>query len=190
MKIVIMNGPPGSGKDEATNYIVTKYHTAFHFSFKRRLVDLTQALYGVSKWDWFNWYTREGKELPRAELGGKSCREALIFVSEKVVKPNFGSQYFGKQEANFISFALERDYDIAVSSDGGFQEEVYPLIDKFGKENIYVIQLHRDGCSYENDSRNYLPLYIANETYKINNVGTLQTLYHNIDTVMQEILHP
>jgi hypothetical protein len=154
-KIIIVNGPPDCGKDEAVSYLKRRYgvHT---FSFKTELKALTLKLYCVSEALWDSWYTRAGKELPRAELGGLSCRQALIRVSEEIVKPNFGESYFGKAEGTKLKALADAGELIAACSDGGFNAEIDPLIDLFGSDNIHILKIERPGRSYEGDSRNWI----------------------------------
>ena len=51
--------------------------------------------------------------------------------------------------------SLPQEGVIAVS-DGGFPEEIQPVIDHVGAENITIVRIHREGCDFSNDSRNYL----------------------------------
>lgn len=165
-KVIIHNGPPSSGKDVASTTI-TKYLNhqgvhARHEEFKGQLFRLTRAIYGIPVDVWDKWYTREGKELPREELGGLSCRGALIHVSEDVIKPNFGKKYFGE-------FAAKYDADVVSFSDGGFVDEIYPLIEKYGRENVLVVRIHREGYTFEGDSRSYLPDGVVEHMIDITN---------------------
>lgn len=188
MKIIIFNAPPGAGKDEAINYL-KKNGTIFSFSFKSRLKAITLAIYNIPEKVWDAWYTREGKELRRPELMGKSQREALIHTSETVIKPVFGSRYFGQAEArNIIQNATEKYY-IAACSDGGFNEEVRPLIDEFGAENVFIVRIHRDGCTFEGDSRNWIDIEeIPNENYiHVYNDDSFEHFYNQLDEVINYV---
>ena len=190
MKILIFNAPPGAGKDQCVQFAQEIIPDSLHFSFKRKLVELTQSIYNIPKSTWDSWYTREGKEIVRKELQGLSCRQALIRVSEEVIKPAFGKDYFGRQEADSLASALPKDYKIAVCSDGGFSEETKPLIDKFGIENMNVVYIFRDGCSFSNDSRSYLPnsLFLKKNTFAIDNNGSLDDLKAKVKKIIIQIV--
>jgi hypothetical protein len=95
---------------------------------------------------------RDEKEIPRDQLGGRSPRQALIYVSEEVVKPAFGQDYFGRYAAQRLTPGA-----LHIFSDGGFIKEIQPVIDAVGPENLLLVQLHRDGFSFEGDSRRYIP---------------------------------
>lgn len=197
--IIICNGPPGSGKDEAASYF--KKHGFRHISFKHVLFKETIEYFGVPH-DWFmrDYNDRKIKERPEKALGGLSRRKALIHVSEEVIKPVEGLDFFGRAVANEI----EDDKDYAIS-DGGFIEELTPIINKIGTGNIVLVQLTRDGCDYSTDSRRYfdgnlikeyvlnhqtpikkqhvLPHKFAISTYRIHNNGAIED-FHG---VLQEI---
>jgi hypothetical protein len=149
--IIIFNGPPGSGKDEACAFISSNYGFK-SASFKEQLFIETAKYFGVSI-DWFmsDYDNRTIKETKVPELGNLSRREALIHVSEVVIKPKYGNAYFGTVAAEQINSVSDYCF-----SDGGFVDEIYPLINTIGVDNICIVQLYRDGCSYSNDSRSYV----------------------------------
>ena len=150
--VFILNGPILSGKDAIVDKIIQDgMIKASKGSFKTHLVKLVCTIYGVTKDWWDDNYTREGKEIPRPELNGLSMRQAQIFVSETVIKPNLGRDYFGLMEGKRIS---DIDDNIILFSDGGFYEEVNALEPHF---DVHVIRLHRHGYRYgSNDSRSYI----------------------------------
>ena len=147
--IILFNGPPGAGKDCAANYF--KKLDFKHLSFKYQLYKETIKYFNVDE-HWFmeGYNNRVTKELPSTLLGNMSRREAMIYVSEKVIKPRKGLDYFGKLVAEEID--LEKDY---VISDGGFIDELVPVLEKVGTENFILVQLTREGCDFSSDSRRY-----------------------------------
>ena len=200
--IIIFNGPPGSGKDEAANY--SKQFGFKHVSFKRVLFEKTCEQFGVDyKWFMQGYEDRKQKEQPSEKLRGFSRRQAMIYTSENVLKPKYGKDYFGVQVANEIS--NKKDYCI---SDGGFEEELRPIINKIGTENIRIVQLGRNGSSYENDSRRYfngnidtefvikvksefkleyiLPTKFPIKIYRIHNNGDLSDFYKVLQQIIQK----
>ena len=148
---VIFNGPPGSGKDEACHFLKTNYGFK-HLQMKDKLFIDTADYYGVSL-EWFmNGYDdRTLKEFPRDELGGVSKRQALIHVSESVMKPKHGKDYYGRKTAEKMDQVSSYCF-----SDGGFVDEILPVINTIGQENVCIVQLYRTGCSFSSDSRNYI----------------------------------
>jgi len=201
--IILFNGPPLSGKDAAADYF-KKQKGWKHLSFKYQLYKETAKYFGV-KYEWFmeRYDDRSVKEVPHMDLGHMSCREAMIYVSEKVIKPKRGLDYFGLQVANEID--LKRNYAI---SDGGFVDELIPVINRVGSNNFVLVQLTREGCDYSTDSRRYfdgnviqeftnekqtainkkyvLPHKFEVDTYRIHNNGNLKDLHNVLEAIYQK----
>ena len=197
--IIIFNGPPAAGKDEATVQFTSRgFH---HLSFKEVLIEETVKFFGTTM-EWFmkDYDNRAMKEKAAVELKGLSRREALIHVSEDVIKPKFGKDFFGVKVAEKID--PDKNYAI---SDGGFSEEIIPIMEKIEPSEIILVQLLRDGCSYSGDSRKYfngdvfkeyvigsttpihqedllpekLPLY----TFRIHNNGSLYEFHQSLTEI-------
>lgn len=154
--IFILNGPPGTGKDEACSYLETLGYT--HLSFKYELFKETFKQFNVSK-EWFmpGYNDRSIKE-KYDEVLGMSRRDAMIYTSEVIIKPRYGNDYFGKSVANQLKHG-----GFYCCSDGGFVEEILPIINKLGKENVIILQLTREGCDFSSDSRRYFDGNITEE---------------------------
>ena len=197
--IVIFNGPPGSGKDEATSYFCDRGFR--HLSFKHVLYEETCKYFKVTKaWFMDGYHDRAVKEKSVDALKGMSRRSAMIHVSENVIKPKYGPAYFGEQVANQID--ADKNYAI---SDGGFVEELRPIINKVGEQNIILVQIAREGCCYSTDSRRYfngdlryeyisesnagfddqyvLPERFNIVTFRIYNNGSLEAFHQNLSDV-------
>ena len=189
-KIIVMNGPPDCGKDEAISFLKRQFGV-HPFSFKTELFKLTQTLFCVTEAQWNSWYTREGKELPRPELGGKSCRQALIYVSEMVVKPSFGKDWFGKVEAHKLQL-LASEGLIAACSDGGFNSEIEPLVEAFGASNVHIVRIYREGRTFAGDSRSWIDTKSVPFTnyWGVENNGGLNEYWNELYWVYHEIVTP
>lgn len=150
-KILLLNSPPDSGKDLAATCI-KELTGAKHCEFKSTLFSVAKGVTGLSHEEFFTIYNdRDKKEQPQPEFFGLSPREMMIWISEDVCKPKFGNLFFGKAAANQID--IEKG---SVFSDSGFPDEVFPIADKYGAENIYVVRFNRHGSGFGNDSRDYL----------------------------------
>lgn len=187
-KIFIFNSPPNSGKDVVAHHISKTFGFEV-LSFKERLIEITQAVYGVSKLEWDLLYTREGKETPHWKLRNSrkgvwmSPRQALIYISEEVIKPRYGKDYFGVALSNKIE---DSDCSVFLIPDGGFVEEVKPLIEKFGKENITKVKVVRDGCTFEGDSRKDIDDSLFSNTLILNNNSNLDNLLWGAEEVFMK----
>lgn len=150
-KTILLNSPPDSGKD-ITATALKELTGVKHCEFKSTLFSVAKGITGLSHEDFFKIYNdREKKEEPQEEFFGMSPREMMIWISEDICKPKFGKLFFGKAAANQVNIETG-----SVFSDSGFPDEVFPIADKFGAENIYVVRFNRHGSSFGNDSRDYL----------------------------------
>jgi len=152
MKVILFNGPASSGKDHAADLIVDEYYMETkHRRFKDRLFEITSAVYGVPLEQLTGpLYERNMKEVPHDCFKGLSTRQALIKVSEDVIKPSLGHNYFGESLADSLDSELT-----VVSDSGGWLAELLPVVDRAGAENILVVRVSRPGYTFEGDSRNY-----------------------------------
>lgn len=187
-KVVILNGPPLSGKDEGCKYLVRVFG-GNHKEFKNALFKLTKAFFNIDDemWQWF--YTRVNKECPSESLiiNGKSYspRQALIHVSENVVKPLLGQDFFGNSLANDLEEGLN------FVSDGGFPSEIQPLVDNVGASNVLILRLFREGCSFDGDSRNYINYDQVSKGVTIEdlyNNGSLEQYFDNLESKIKDWL--
>lgn len=156
--IILLNGPKESGKDTLAR-LVNERADYVHMEFKARLYEIGAKMAGLPLGDYI-WLCvdRSAKEAPTPLLGGKSPREHLIWVSEGVIKPLCGEGYFGLHLADKVAFEIDMFGEGAVVSDSGFLEELIPIVglDESYHVNVHVVRLHKEGCSFAGDSRDYL----------------------------------
>lgn len=161
-KIIILNAPPGAGKDTIGRLIKEAMPEVTLKSMKESMFNIALAILGQRAYRAFieAYNDREQKEKPQLFLNGKTCREFMIWISEDIVKPQFGDQHFGNQ---FVESALNAGSTI-VCTDGGFASEVKPLI----KAGFYVdvFRLHRAGFTFQGDSRDWLNLGNYHHRYR------------------------
>lgn len=168
-KVILLNAPKLVGKDHAADYVIDRIDEqglddiGFKMMFKDPLYTITAAIYTVPREELIKDATdRTTKEVPMVKYRGKSPREALIHTSEEIIKPHFGKTFFGDASVKVIDKILENFVQDGVGqpffifSDSGFSEEAYPIIDYVGVDNVLIIRIHRDGHTFEGDSRRYL----------------------------------
>lgn len=104
-----------------------------------------------------------------------STREAMIYVSQFICKPTFGEEYFGE------AFAAEIGaQDFVIDDSCGFIEEINPVIEKVGADNVYVVQFTRDGIdTFEGDSRGWVN-HPDVKTIRLTNDGELEDFVDDI----------
>lgn len=165
-KAIIFNGPKGIGKDVSvsvfSDYLDGLAILNSEAAFKDRLIQITKAIYGVSDRSWAEMYTREQKEKPQLALGGLTPRQALIHISEDIIKPNYGSGYFGEAAASTAKKYFDLGDEVVLFSDGGFYDETVPLTRIC--DELLVVRIHPAGeaalsdmGTFVGDSRKYLP---------------------------------
>ena len=176
-KVILLNAPPSSGKDEAANFLWEHYF-ANHVQCKGQLIDIAKSIAQINTYEWSQLYNnRETKEVPTDRLFGRSPRQHLIYVAEEVIKPHFGSSYFGNIIASRLCEGLN------VVSDIGFMEEAIPILEEVGYDNTILIRIHREGRDFSSESRGWLK-NICNKEYDIDNNGTLEELFKKVSEVI------
>lgn len=185
MNFILFNGPPRSGKDTAakiafdhinqrkTNILYPVWEK-FSFPNKRAFAGIMGT--ECNQWGYVPFY-EDHKEDVIPSLG-VSYRQWQIDVSEKFMKPLYGNDVFGR-------LLLNRSYPtksfIHVVSDCGFQIECDVLKD----HNVLLFQLYREGCSFENDSREYVFRPTANWGFdEVWNNNSLDQLKNRIESTV------
>lgn len=171
--VILLNGAPNSGKD-VTAKLISEMTGLPHLEFKGRLFSIALAMSGLTQTEWDALYTRELKEVPTDKLFGLSPRQFLIKISEEVIKPNFGKQYFGDVLGK-LAYGTG-----AVVSDSGFNKEAEQVVDICGVDNVFVVRFTRDGCSFEGDSRNFLTTNKVIHYLDTENNGTIEEFTEEI----------
>lgn len=164
MKIIITNGPPRSGKDTLCGLILKGItdHDLIPLSYKKTLYVGVARRYGLSVEAVYQMNADTLiKDEPSPLFGGKSVRQALIYESESVIKKELGPQGVAIQTFKLLEeeYGKERLKNaVLYCSDGGFNSELDAAYDFFGigVEDVYIIRMLREGCSFEGDSREFL----------------------------------
>jgi hypothetical protein len=126
------------------------------------LKERTHALYGME--DCTYDYFENVKDEPRHEFYGLTPRRAYQAVSEQLMKPLHGNDIYGKILADqFVEDADEMGWpDLITITDSGFRDEAVALIARFEQlkqnDKITLVRLHRNGCTFEGDTRSYIDL--------------------------------
>lgn len=196
-KILLVNGPPRSGKDTVgriVSELVPDVHvTKFAHALKSATHALFLGLHGeFDKLDMSSMednclvcsddaYYEAQKDVPgMVRFFGITPRKAYILVSEVLCKPTLGKQVFG----DILADAIERrSEEYIVVTDSGFVEEAGPLVKRFGVENMDLAQVSRPGCNFRDDSRSYIQ-FPGVRLHRVSNVGTESSLRWTIHNML------
>jgi hypothetical protein len=151
-KILILNGPPSSGKDTIAN-ILYKHYDCRRLKFSNPLKKALVELFCLNE-DWMA--LEKTKDQPTNRFYNMSFREAQIWLSEEVMKPKFGPDIFGWLMLRQLYSPYKSNGPFDVISDAGFIPEVDALYQSLAPKSVYLLRIHRPNCTYDNDSRSYL----------------------------------
>jgi len=215
-KMILLNAPAKSGKDVVIKHLQEKGIPLQYAECKDKLHNLVQEIFNIDDdhyWEIYN--DRNLKEARLDEfkvvmtlrdyisLSGYcnaegivsnivnhdkiitklSIRQAMIYVSEVIIKPRFGSDYFGKARMS------KMNHDgVYVDGSAAFVDEIDPLINELGQENILLIRVHREGYTFDGDSRSYIPDGIIDNTVDVDNNGTEQEYFDKVESIVKEFL--
>jgi hypothetical protein len=149
--VIILNGPPGCGKDTIAAELALRHPFVEQHEMKWSVYRAVAKELFVEPEE-FEWRARDRKlkEVPHYWYN-KSPRALMIATSEDLIKPMFGNEHFGRQAAERVTASSA---EVCVFSDGGFKEELWPLLDAGHK--VIVLRLYREGFDFAGDSRKYL----------------------------------
>jgi hypothetical protein len=214
----LYNAPAGLGKDASIHHLRSLGYPLVRREAKGKLHELTMAFFRIQPERYWEIYEgRVLKETPLEEFeiiledyeikvmersyGGVhighfqehlphltvcwfSLRQAMIYISEIICKPRFGDNFFGVARAKAIV-----DGEVAVDSSTGFVSELPPLIERLGQESILLIRVHREGATFEGDSRNYIPDGVIDNTVDVQSVyGYLDEYLEQVEKIVDKFL--
>lgn len=183
-KVIILNGPAGSGKDAITKYVCNNLGNYMQAEFKEPLYSHVAQAIGMDYDEFRNHYQdREWKESP--QYNGHSVRDLMIHTSENYLKPVFGDDYFGHNLVKRLQSHQRWFTGDFIISDGGFSSELEAVV--AGGFEVVLIHLHRDGCSFAGDSRNYVLTNSVDRIYNLNNDGTIEEAALKVTEILAEI---
>lgn len=177
MKIILINGPPGAGKDFTGDILLEQLADYGCRSGKYKMTTPMDkaliAFFGITEEEYAS--VREGpdKELPSSYFFGATCRKLLQTFSEWWVKKLCGSDVFGQLACRHMKLM---GVDVICITDSGFNCEVEPIIAEFGVNNVIGLRMHRHNHSYEGDTREYLRDDLGIPVLDLTNTGVEEDL--------------
>jgi len=183
-KIVLFNGPPGAGKDTLAAGLYDRHQSAI-VKFAGPIKKNCRAIYGLTLEEWNEIDGSQAtKEEPNDAFFGETCRQVQINFSELFLKPTHGEDVFGHLAVKAI---YNKIASLILVSDSGFTKEAEVLINEFGAENIILVKINRDGCTFEGDSRNYIDLTQHGvNTITVNNNGSVIDAVEEVEYYLKQ----
>lgn len=211
-KLILLNGPKLCGKNVAVDFLKRSYPLVDR-RCKDHLEMLVCEYFGIKMEQYLEVYEDRSKKESPSKLfpvlssdyfklckylqmeAGKVClhpneviylsvREAMIFISEVVIKPLRGKDFFGKMRAEAI-----RAGEIAIDDSCGFAEELPPVIEALGQKNLLLIRIKGRG-DFVGDSRSYIEDGVINNTVDVENKGTEEEYLNKIQEAVEGFLSP
>lgn len=158
MRILMLNGPPQSGKDEVALQLMTANPSRYtHVKFATPLRKYITDTFGIHD-DQIE--LRKDEVLEHDAPEPFTLRQAMIHHALEL-KKIWGDGVLGMMAAKELSQMYLQDV-IIVTDAGGFEEEYWDFIKELARNedwdatiDVIVIKLTRDGCSFKGDSRQY-----------------------------------
>lgn len=147
-KVILINGPPGSGKDTLAAGLSGYLPDLQIEKFARPIRDAAIAT--------FPEVTEENLEELKDKVGsaGTTLRKWMTWFSEMLMKPLYGKPIFGVLLAQRLK---QNKHRYIVVSDSGFAEEAREL-QCLPNITLLLVRLGRKGKTFAEDSRSYITL--------------------------------
>lgn len=155
MKIVLLNGPPRSGKSTCAHLLQNHFGAdrCAVIGFTLHLKNMVHAIYGLPR-DTDAEAFDGIKDTSNPQFLGLSPRQAYILWTEKL-KEIHGKDFFGRM---FLRAAEQQRCDIVIVPDAGYLDEPAAVAERIGEENMILARIDRAGTSFNNDNRSRLDL--------------------------------
>lgn len=181
--LVLLNGPPGSGKDTLAKALVDAGVGIVH-EYKKHLFDyartrLTRAEMAEIDRIWgAGSESHRQKDEPNYILGGCTPRQKVISVST-IARGLHGDNVFS------LMFLREAQPGTTyIVPDVGYDSDYWSLTTHY---HVLVVRLSRDGCTFANDSRKYLDGPRADDVIHLHNSDMQQFIQEGVLSVQEWI---
>ena len=179
--IILLNGPPGCGKDTIAKIIKKKIGSR-DYKMAKPIKDAFSALFGIQGALLHELLEERKDEAFFTAKANITPREVLIKLSEDFMKPLFGDDCFGHVAVNNLGKIAWKHLTI---SDSGFNSEVPPICEAFGYDKVKAILIKRPNCNW--DSREKLDCKkLGIQEAKINNLYDLELLDAQVNRILDD----
>jgi hypothetical protein len=157
-RVVLLNGPPGSGKDTAGLAITRTFNSSI-MKFAGPIKRAVHADFNLPP-DTPDDIFENCKDDPNPALFGHIPRKEYIHKSEQDMKPRFGPDFYGLLALRTLWRDYERGTRLFVVTDSGFASEAEPIVNFVGRLNCLLIRIYAElrGKTFQGDSRSYITI--------------------------------
>ena len=183
--LILISGPPRSGKDTLAGWLSNTVDYK-PMKFARPIELALRGFFGLDHYE-FNRRRNDLKDDPWPLIQGKSFRQCMQSFSEDWAK-QYGQDIFGRIAAYNVGRDKDEGFNRFVFSDCGFTAEVAPVIRRFTVEEVVLVKLYRDGCTFEGDTREYpdVSAFPDLDVREYHNNGTEQELFEFGESLIME----
>lgn len=201
LNLYLFNGPPRVGKDTLVNGLSKSNH-GIKFSLAE---PIRSTLYNIFPYiNDSNIDDLKNKNLfindtTETDITG---RQFMIDYAENYIKPKFGKHIFIQLLIKKIINLDNKNNNIGIYddtlniyiSDLGFKEEFdciinNSIINNKYKVKFYLIRLHNENCSFDNDSRSYIKLEKSSNFIKVYDIENKKNGISNFIKEVQDIIN-
>lgn len=154
---VLLNGPPGIGKDTIADAICTRFPLMHKMEYKAGLRRATAQRYHVCQ-DVADalFADRKQKDKPNSHFKFLTPRDALI-ETDTHLKALHGRSMVGEWAATAVQDAIQyENKHYFIFSDSGFKPEAEMVAEKV--DFLIVVNLLHPDFNFDNDSRDYITM--------------------------------
>ena len=151
--IILLNGPPRSGKDTAAEFITLMVGNSKvqHIKMSRPMKAALRLIFGFTMAEVRE--LEENKDQGNGpEFADLSYREMQIKLFEHL-KETYGPEVLGRIFIRHDRHTMKRH---TVVSDAGLSVEIEPIVEAYPYKEIGLIQIRRPGCNFDDDIREYI----------------------------------
>lgn len=178
--VVLFNGPPHSGKDEAGKCLLSLTRNSSILKFAGTLKRSTHIDFGLPD-DLPDDAFESCKDQPHPAFFGLTPRNAYIQKSQERQKPFLGNEIYGRTALRRLWRLYLAGKRVFFCTDSGFADEVQPLFRAIPREDFLLVRLFSEsrGCSFKIDSRTHIELPGVH-TYNVDNNGSIDEFHNTI----------
>ena len=183
-KIIIFNGPQGCGKTVAMSavgsHLYNRNISSRVMDMSRPLKEAAHALVGTKDhWDKFDHGdNRKDKDEPHPLMFGRTPRDMYIDMNTAVTKL-YNDAFLVNVMCNVIN---NTPVDV-IMLNCGVHQEAQILVETFGKDNVFVLELERKGFDFI-DYREYIGSKLTCKSKRVPNFENEKRLFYDMCIVM------